>query len=239
MQELYLNEYSPNVGRHMEMLVFGHAGIPVILFPTSMGKYYQNKDFKLLESAAWFINNGLIKIYCPDSVDNESWYNYSVHPAERARRHMQYDAYLRHEVLPRALYETGHSRAIVAGCSFGGYHAVNFGMRYPGLTSHIFSMGGAFNIINRVLGHYDDTIYYNNPVDFIPNLTDDAIYRVGVVLGVGEHDFCIEDNYRLSAILAAKGINHWLDIRPGASHDWPVWREMFPHYISEAVKNTN
>jgi esterase/lipase superfamily enzyme len=236
MQEQYVNDYSPILGRHMEMLIFGHAGRPVILYPTSMGKYYQNKDFKLIEAASWFIQNGLIKIYCPDSVDNESWYNYDVHPATRAHRHMQYDAYIRHEVLPRALHETGHSRAIMAGCSFGGYHAMNFGLRYPGLTSHIFSMGGAFDIRGRVFGYYDDNIYFNNPVDFAPNLSDGALYGVGIVLGVGEHDFCIADNYRMSEILARKGINHWLDIRPGANHDWPVWREMFPHYLSEAVK---
>jgi len=236
MQEQYVNDYSPMLGRHMEMLVFGHAGRPVILFPTSMGRYYQNKDFKLIESASWFINQGLVKIYCPDSVDSESWYNKGSHPADRVHRHLQYDAYIRHEVLPRALHETGHSRAIVAGASFGAYHATNFGFRYPGLTSHIFNMGGAFNIAARLSGYFDDNAFYNNPISFIPGLGDEAVYHMGITLGVGEHDFCLKENLELSEILGRKGIKHWLDIRPGANHDWPVWREMFPHYLSEATK---
>jgi esterase/lipase superfamily enzyme len=37
------------------MLVFGHAGYPVILFPTSMGSYHENKDMGLIESAKWYV----------------------------------------------------------------------------------------------------------------------------------------------------------------------------------------
>jgi esterase/lipase superfamily enzyme len=50
------------------------------------------------------------------------------------------------------------------------------------------------------------------------------------VMGVGETDICLEENRRLSTILDSKGIPHWLDVRPGV-HDWPLWREMFPHYL--------
>ena len=52
MKEEYFKWYSPNLNREVEMLVFGHAGYPVILFPTSMGSYQENKDQKLIESAA-------------------------------------------------------------------------------------------------------------------------------------------------------------------------------------------
>lgn len=54
--------YSPNLNRDIEVLAFGHQGYPVILFPTSMGRYYENKDFKLIESVNWFLDNGLVKI---------------------------------------------------------------------------------------------------------------------------------------------------------------------------------
>jgi esterase/lipase superfamily enzyme len=40
------------------MLVFGNGGgRPLILFPTSFGRYYQNRDFGLVDSIAWFIDN--------------------------------------------------------------------------------------------------------------------------------------------------------------------------------------
>ena len=55
---------------------------------------------------------------------------------------------------------------------------------------------------------------------------------MNIILGTAEHDICLGDNINLSNILTQKHINHWLDVRPNATHDWPVWRDMFPHYLS-------
>ena len=235
IQEQYHRWHSPSIGRDFEMLVFGHAGQPVILFPTSKGSYYQNKDQGLIEAAQWFLENGLVKIYCPDSIDADSWYNKSVAPSVRAFNHTCYDRLIKDEIVPWARHETGYSKMAAAGCSFGGYHAVNFSFRHPGLTSYCFSMSGAFDVRQFLEGYYDDNVYYNNPVDFIPGANDPELWNMGIVLGTAEHDLCLEDNKRLSGILAAKEISHWLDIRPNATHDWPVWREMFPHYLSRMV----
>ena len=231
MKEEYFKWHSPSLGHETEMLVFGHAGYPLILFPTSMGRYYQNKDFKLLDSVAWFLDNGLVKIYCPDSIDNQSWYNKQCHPADRARNHNRYDRMIREELVPRAMHETGGNKIAWAGCSFGGYHAINFGFRYPSITGFIFSMAGAFDIKPQVDGYYDDDVYYNNPPDYMPNLSDSAAWNMGIVLGTSDQDICLDANIQMSEILARKNIQHWLDIRQGV-HDWPVWRDMFPHYLS-------
>ena len=40
--------YSPRLNRDMEMLVFGHAGARVLIFPTSMGRYYEYEDLSLI-----------------------------------------------------------------------------------------------------------------------------------------------------------------------------------------------
>lgn len=213
------------------MLVFGHSGYPVIIFPTSMGRYYQNRDFKLIDSVEWFVDNGLIKIYCPDSIDEQSWYNKQCHPADRARNHNRYDSFIKNEIVPRALTETGCSKVALAGCSFGGYQAVNFGFRHPEITGYIFSMAGAFDIKPQVDGYYDNEVYFNNPPDFIPNISNPAVWEMGIVLGTSDQDMCLESNLILSDILRRKNINHWLDVRQGV-HDWPVWRAMFPEYIS-------
>ncbi|CAN5903393.1 alpha/beta hydrolase-fold protein [soil metagenome] len=232
MKEEYHKWHSPNLNREVEMLVFGHGGYPVLLFPTSMGRYFQNKDFKLLEAARWFVEQGKVRIYCPDSVDEESWYNKAVAPAERVRRHQAYDRMIREELLPRARQEGNSPKVAVAGCSFGAFHSTNFAFRYPELVGYLFNMGGAYDIRSFLDGHIDDEAYYHNPPDFLPNLQHPDLHRMGIVLGVGEHDFCRPANEHLSGILWQKGIEHWLDIRPGATHDWPVWREMFPHYLS-------
>jgi len=232
LREEYHKWYSPAIGRDFEMLVFGHAGYPVILFPTSQGSYYQNKDQGLIGTADWFLERGKVKIYCPDSVDAWSWYNKSIPPGQRAWHHTLYDHLLLEEVLPRVRHETGYSRVAVAGCSFGGYHATNFAFRHPGLTGYCFSMSGVFDIRSFVDGYYDDNVFFNNPVDFIPGAQDPELWKMGIVLGTAERDICRGQNERMSRLLADKNITHWLDIRPDRDHDWPVWKEMFPHYLS-------
>ena len=136
------------------------------------------------------------------------------------------------EILPGAIRETGHNRIAVAGCSFGGYHAANFAFRHPAFTSHCFSMSGIFDIRSFTDGYYDDNVYFNNPVDFIPGDNDPALWRMSIVLGTADRDICRGQNESMSRILSAKDIHHWLDIRNDRDHDWPVWREMFPHYLS-------
>lgn len=233
LDEEYHKWYSPVIGRDFEMLVFGHAGYPVILFPTSQGRYYQNKDQGLIESARWFLENGKIKIYCPDSLDSASWYNKSVPPAERAWQHTLYDRLVLEEIASRATHETGHQRVATAGCSFGGYHSANFAFRHPHLASYCFSMSGVFDIRSFTDGYFDDNVYFNNPVDYIVDASDPALWQMGIVLGTAEHDICRGQNEWMSGLLKAKSIPHWLDIRPGRDHDWPVWREMFPEYLSQ------
>lgn len=230
--ENYCKWHSPNIGKEFEMLVFGDRGVPLIFFPTSMGRYYESKDRGLIDAAAWFVDNGLVKIYCVDSVDAWSWYNKHVHPHERAAHHAAYDKLIHEEVLARAVEETGISRITVAGCSFGGYHAANFAFRHPESVSYLFSISGVFDIRFRMENYYDDNVYYNNPVDYMRDNTNPDLWRMGIVLGTADKDITRSQNENMSQILAGKNISHWLDVRPNAVHDWPVWKEMFPYYLS-------
>lgn len=232
MIENYYKWHSPNIGREFEMLVFGDRGFPLIFFPTSMGRYYESKDRGLIDAASWFVDNGLVKIYCVDSVDEWSWYNKHVRPHERALHHQGYDKLLHDEIMPRAIEETGFSRIAVAGCSFGGYHAANFAFRYPESVSYLFSISGIFDIRFRMENYYDDNVYYHNPVDYLRDNQHPDLWRMGIVLGTADRDITRSQNEHMSGILAAKNISHWLDIRPNAVHDWPVWKEMFPFYLS-------
>jgi esterase/lipase superfamily enzyme len=230
--EHYHKWYSPSLNRDIEVLSFGTRGYPVILFPTSMGHYNENKDFKLIDSVNWFLEEGLVKIYCVDGIDEVSWYNKQIHPADRVRNHHWYDQMLYHELVPLAQRETGVGRVATAGCSFGGYHATNFAFKHPDVVKYVFNMGAAFDIRDQLDGYYDDQVYFNNPMDFLPNAQSDFFHDMFVVLGTGTKDMCWNANERMAEILRNKGINHWLDIRPDAEHDWPVWRQMFPHYLS-------
>ena len=233
MGEEYKKWYSHNLNADFELLAFGHSGYPILLFPTSMGRYFENKDFKMIDSISWFIEEGKIKVYCVDSIDRLSWYNKDIQPADRVKNHIWYDKLLLEEVSPLMRQETGHSKIIAAGCSFGGYHAANFAFRHPWLVSHLFSMSGAFDIKGQLDGFYNDDVYFNNPVDFVPNDNNPELWNMKIVLGTSDRDMCRGDNERLSDILNQKGIQHWLDIRKNANHDWPIWRQMLPDYLSQ------
>src|SRR5450755_1017416 len=100
MYREHVQWWSPSLDRPMEFLWFGKFGRPVVLFPTSAGHFNENEDFGLTASLADKVDAGEIQLVLPDTVNNESWSNNSVHPAIRAARHVQYDAYLRHELVP-------------------------------------------------------------------------------------------------------------------------------------------
>jgi hypothetical protein len=69
MNKRYIKWYTPYLSRDFEMLVFGEkSGLPLILFPTSGARYYENKDFGLVGSVAWYIDNGKITVYCPEAI---------------------------------------------------------------------------------------------------------------------------------------------------------------------------
>jgi len=235
MKEEYHKWYTNYLDREFEMLVFGHSGFPVILFPTSKGHYFENKDFKLIDSASELIDQGKIKIYCPDAIDEDSWYNYSIHPADRVKAHNGFENTILNDVIEYAKHDSGRSKVATAGCSFGAYHAANIAFRHPDKVAYMISMGGAFDIKQFIMGYYDDNCFYNNPADYLPGLNDswylDQLRNMGIVLGTGDNDMCKDENIRLSNILNEKGIRNWLDIVPGGAHDWPWWREMFPRYL--------
>jgi esterase/lipase superfamily enzyme len=231
MNREYHKWFSPHLGRDMELLVFGHAGMPMIVFPTSMGRFFDYENREMIDAVRGKYENGELQAFCVDSVDSESWYNKAAHPAERAARHVQYDQYLVDEVVPFVRARNSSSGFAVTGCSFGGYHSLNFALRHPDIATACISMGGAFDIHQFLNGYYDENCYFNCPPDFLPNLNDpwflDRYRRMKMILATGETDICLGENRRLSEIMSAKGLPHWLDVwGNGTGHDWPWWRAM-------------
>jgi esterase/lipase superfamily enzyme len=238
MNREYHKWHSPELGRDMELLVFGHAGIPVVVFPTSMGRFYQYEDFGMIAAIAGRYEAGALQAFCLDSVDSESWYNKSAAPRDRILRHEQYERYLLREVLPFVRSRNDSPQLALTGCSFGGYHTINFALRHPDLVTHAISMGGAFDIKQFLDGYYDEDAYFNNPPDFLPNLNDSWFldqyrHHTRLVLVTGEDDICLAENQRLAGIMAAREIPHTLDVwgdRTG--HDWPWWQRMAVKYLA-------
>src|SRR6266496_437008 len=98
LQRDYIKEYSHSLGRDMELLHFGHAGRPLLVFPTSMGRFFQWEDFGLVAGLSDYIEAGAIQLVCLDSIDGESWYAKDRPPGDRVRRHLQYESYILNEI---------------------------------------------------------------------------------------------------------------------------------------------
>jgi len=235
LQENYIKWYSPTLNKETEMLVIGHFGKPVIIFPSTMGRYHESKDFGLIKAAEHLVDEGKVKFYCVDSIDKLSWYNKNIHPADRAKNHDWFDQFIVDEVVNPIRESYGVKKVAVAGASFGAYHAANFAFRHPEMVSDLISMSGAFDIRNFVDGYYDDKIYFNNPIDYLPGQNHPELWNMNIILGVGEWDICLEPTNKLASILTQKNIKHWYDLRRWAKHDWPLWREMFPDYLAAIV----
>src|ERR1035437_7046996 len=153
MNREYHKWHSPRLSREMELLIFGHAGLPVMVFPTAAGRFFDFEDRGMIAALAGKIDAGQLQFYCVDSVGTESWYNQQPPPRSRIARHVQYDDYLIREVVPMIRSRNHDPRLTSAGCSFGGYHAANVALRHPDIFTGMLSMSCAFDL-SSFLGGY-------------------------------------------------------------------------------------
>lgn len=227
--------FSPSLGRDMELLIFGHAGARALVFPTSKGRFYEWEDRGMTGAVGEHLERGWLQMYCVDSIDGESWYAPHRHPAERARRHLDYEAYLLREVLPLSTHRNPNPFLIVTGASFGAYHAANFAFRHPGLVGRLLGLSGMYDIKEQTDGWSDETIYFNSPTDFLQNEHDPArlaaLRKIDIIMAIGRDDRMRGNNEWLSQVLSSKGIWHALRVWDGWAHDWPWWRDMLAKYI--------
>lgn len=236
MNREYHKWHSSRLGREMELLLFGHAGLPIVVFPSSQGRFYEFEDRGLVEAVAHKLDAGRIQLFCLDSVDAESWYNRDVPPRWRIARHMQYERYIMDEVVPLIREKNASPLLISLGCSFGGYHAVDIALRHPGHFTGFLSMSGAFDVSAFLHGYYDEDVYFHTPPHFLPNLSDPWYYeryrRNRYILASGWDDHCLGQNQNLARIMGEKGIPHHLYVWDSwNSHDWPTWARMMNEYL--------
>jgi esterase/lipase superfamily enzyme len=219
----------------MDLLLFGHGGARVIVFPTSQGRFFEWEDRGMIGSLREHLDRGWLQACCVDSVDSESWYARGAHPGARAWRHELFDRYLGQEVMPFFGLRNGNPFVIAVGASFGGYHALNFGLKHPDIVRRILSLSGLCDITSFVDGYHDQTVYFNNPIEFIANERDpvrlSALRRIDITLAVGRDDRMFAGNQQFSQVLWERGIWHAFRGWDGWSHDWPYWEKMLHLYI--------
>ena len=231
---------SAALGQEMALRVYGHAGQPVLAFPSLNGRYYDFEGFGMVDACGELLDAGRLMLVAPDGIDWQSWANPDAHPADRGRRHDSYERYLMDEVLPFVSERSGRETLWTTGCSMGAYHAANLFFRHPDRFDGVIGLSGLYHLSLFIGDYCDDTVYYHTPLYYLPNLHDpwylDRFRRSRLVFAVGQgawEEDCLRDTRELQRILEAKAIPAWFDYwGHDVYHDWPWWRRMLPYFLT-------
>ena len=237
------SQWSGELGREMYFNVYGHAGKPVIVFPSSGGNQHEYANFGMIDACRSFIERGILRFYTPDSIDRESWYAEGKSAHDKALAHNAYDRYIIHELVALIRHENSWGGPMLAtGCSMGAYHTVNFSLRHPDLFDTAIALSGVYDA-RFFTGEFggDLPIYYNSPIDYLYNQNDEWFlekYRRNhyiVCVGQGSWEAPhIADTQRLQAAFNAKGIPAWFDYwGHDVAHDWPWWKIQMPFFLNK------
>lgn len=241
MERAYHKWFSPILGKSMEMLVFGHSGTPVIFFPTRSAHFYDFENWRVIDAMKEKIDAGYIQVYCVDSIDSESFYSDSPPPL-RIARHIQYEKYILEEVIPFIRTQNKKRELIAAGCSLGGYHAVNIAFKHPDIFTKVVGMSARYDLTQALPyfadlfdGYFDENIYYNMPNHFVPGISDPCLLRqlreMEITLVIGREDTFLDNNRHLSDSLHQLGVPHQFYIWDDEAHRPRYWREMVKIYL--------
>ncbi|HNV70125.1 MAG TPA: alpha/beta hydrolase-fold protein [Candidatus Ozemobacteraceae bacterium] len=231
---------SQTLGHPLEMLIFGHSGKPVLVFPSSEGRFFDYENFGMIGTIAPFIDSGKIQVFCIDGIDSESWYA-PVPPADKARRANDYDYAIIHEVIPHIRQHTvPHAGIMTHGVSFGAYHAANFYLRHPDVFDSCIALSGNYSIAFAVGAFCNSDVYFNDPLMYLPNLHEDKILsqlREDLLLiccGQGPWEDWLGEARAVSHHLHTKNVPHVLDLWGyDVGHDWPWWKKQILHFLGK------
>lgn len=227
---------SPSLGKDMEIVIYGSTGTPVIGLPTRGASCHQWGEFGMTDAISYQIENGFNQLFCISSVDGESFLNKNATPSQRLVRHHQYELYLVEEVVPYIKDQNPIDYLIAAGADLGGYHAVNTALKHPSSFDKVIGISGIYDIKKFMNGYYEDDVYYNNPTDYIPNLSRqsllDKIRDIDFRLVSYNHDSRKDFARRMSNVLHMKFIRHELDIWDNdTDQEWEQWQQMLKIHI--------
>jgi esterase/lipase superfamily enzyme len=226
----------------MELLIFGHAGAKVLMFPTRDGYVWEYEKLDIVARLADKVGAGHLRLYCIEGLARETFYDHGRNPADRIRRHAAFEDYVLNEVLPLMASANPHGCTVAMGCSLGAFQAASLALRHPHLFRRLVALSGRYDLTMRVEcfgdlldGYYGDDVYFHTPTHFLPDLACpwrlENLRRLDVVLAVGRADPFLDNNRHLSRLLGDKGVPHRLHVWDGRAHRARAWREMAALYL--------
>jgi esterase/lipase superfamily enzyme len=235
--------WSPAIGASGAVIVHGHYGRPVLVFPAEGGRAEEWEDRGMVAAVSGLLDAGRVKLYCVDSFDRASWSDRSRPLEDRAREHGRWESWVLDQVVPFVQEDCGGVHDIVAaGASMGAYHAANLALKH----AHVFPLGICLS------GNYDpshwhgwgergEATYFNNPLDYVAHLDGGHLdwlrAELSLLLVVGQGQWedstgALDSTHRLADLLQSKGLRCELDVwGDDVPHDWPSWAAQIAHHL--------
>jgi esterase/lipase superfamily enzyme len=205
--------HSPAIGGAGNVVIHGHYGRPVLVFPSESGSAWDYENNGMVGAVGDLVEAGRVKLYCVDAFDSgERW---------------RYESWILDQVVPFIHEDLGGPQDIVAtGCSMGAFHSANFVLRRADLIPAAICLSGnyEFGITGEVAGFHGDHLdWIRSRASFL------------LVCGQGmweDSTGALESTKRLAWLLGEKGIPHELDLwGHDVPHDWPSWRAQIAHHL--------
>lgn len=232
--------YSPHVEKEIQLIRWGHMGIPVLLFPTAGGDAEEVERFHLIGVLMPLIEAGRIKVYSTDSVAGQAWISKQHSPEYCSRLQNMFDALICQEIVPaiRKDCETPDIEVIACGASIGAFNSVASVCRHPDVFCLAIAMSGTYDLSKFNHVSYNQDYYFCSPLHFLPGLEGPLLEKLRerlILMPSGEGDYeDIGESWRMAKILGDKGIPNRVDSWGGEyKHDWETWREMLPKYLAQ------
>ena len=241
MNDRYMRIPSKSMGRSVHLWCYGHFGPPVVVFPSAAGFAHEWQQQGMIDMLRPLLNAGKMKLYCPESNVAQAWTKKEETLETRMMHHHRYEEFVLNELTAFIAEDCQLSNPPLQaiGCSLGAMYAANFALKFPKRFRRAICMSGRYLTTALTDGEDSASLYFNNPLAYVPNLQGDVLDEVRnhtqltLICGQGAYEEgCIEETIALSRILQRKGIPCHTDIwGKDSKHDWGWWKRQANMYM--------
>lgn len=193
-----------------------------------------------------YIKEENVIVVTPEGANG--WYTDSATKPED-----KFETYMVEEIIPEIdhRYRTiaeGRARAI-AGLSMGGYGAIKFGLKYPGMFSLVGSFSGAVASVSvdapGAIGKSITAVFgppgsrtrnANDVFAIVRGLSAEQVAQLPFIyFDCGTEDPLFQSNRNFADLLLEKDVPHEFRQLPGA-HNWQYWDRQVEEFLQLAAK---
>ncbi len=225
---------SPSMGEKVKVNTYGTSGTPILFFNSDCDK--TGNDLKFLDSIRFQLDEGLNMAFTVQKPDYKLIFDESVDPRKRLIHYLHLESFIIDEVVPRMISETGRDFIIVSGVGDGGYLAINMMLKHPTKFHKCITVCGKYDMRPWFDGSEDEDFYYNNPIEFLPNLTDETFLSglrgsdIRLITHIDDPN--TEQADTISDFLHSRQVDHVLDVWGSErSFDAETLKEMYAKHI--------